>query len=227
MKRQPEIDEFAARQLVAMRKRLIATVRGRADQLGKIAVAELLRRRKMTARKAAATRKARTAIKAVRAGDKSQVIPAIEAIRERSILVDSLNRLPIVLDLLAGTPPEVFWPVFLDVWCVCDCTWPWHTFLLDLLRDVHSQLSPRDFMGAENGKFFDALPDLVQVYRGCAAYRTRGISWTADRDVGMKFARGIRFDNEPDRVLVEAIIPKQAIFAVFTDRKESEIVLDP
>ena len=82
-------------------------------------------------------------------------------------------------------------------------------------------------MGAENGKFFDALPDLVQVYRGCAAYRTRGISWTADRDVGMKFARGIRFDNEPDRVLVEAIIPKQAIFAVFTDRKESEIVLDP
>ena len=86
VKRQPEIDEFAARQLVAMRKRLIATVRGRADQLGKIAarklrcveglsktdVAELLRRGKMTARKAAATRKARTAIKAVRAGDKSR-----------------------------------------------------------------------------------------------------------------------------------------------------------
>jgi hypothetical protein len=123
--------------------------------------------------------------------------------------------------------PEVFWPVFLETWNNCDRTWPYRSFVLNLLRQAHSSVAAVKFMTDEAARFFDALPEPVPVYRGCARYRVRGLSWTTDRAVAMKFARGMRFDGEPHRVLAEAIVPKQAIFAVFIDRQESEIVLDP
>ena len=42
-----------------------------------------------------------------------------------------------------------------------------------------------------------------------------------------KFAKGHRFIRVPDPVIVQAVVPKEAIFTVFTERKESEILLDP
>jgi hypothetical protein len=184
-------------------------------------------RRRFAAIKAAETRRAWKAVNRALANDESQIQPAIEAILKRAWLQGSHERIGVVLPLLWDLPPKMFWPVFLETWNVCDCTWPWLQCLIPLLRRAHSQSSAREFMEPEDGEFFDALPNFVQVYRGCARYRSSGISWTTDRAIGMKFARGMRFDNGPNRVLVEASVPKQAIFAALANRKESEIVLDP
>src|SRR5262249_10542776 len=84
--------------------------------------------------KAAGTRKARAAIEAVRAGDKSRIQQAIEAVRSRSMLVNSYERLFDVLCLIHQSPPEVFWPAFLDSWPMCDATWYHQDLLLRVLK---------------------------------------------------------------------------------------------
>jgi len=131
------------------------------------------------------------------------------------------------IDVIFEEPTEVFWQVFLDVWDGCDRTWPCKSILLSLLRQHHGNTVSHEFMSSENRAFFDRLPNPVTVYRGCARYRMRGLSWTTERAVAMQFARGMRFDGEPDRVLVTAEIPKRWIFGAFIDRGESEVVLDP
>lgn len=132
-----------------------------------------------------------------------------------------------------GLPTYVFWPVFLETWSRCDCIWPYGRRIADMLRSHQRVQIARSYLDNEAARFFDALPPLIAVYRGCARYRVRGLAWSTDRKIGEWFAKGDRFnpidrfDNEPDRVLATAIIPKENVFACFTDRTESEIVCDP
>ena len=65
------------------------------------------------------------------------------------------------------------------------------------------------------------------MHRGCSRPRVRGVSWTTDRAVAKTFARGHRGIRLPEPVVATAMVPKAAIFATFTERNESEIVLDP
>jgi hypothetical protein len=66
----------------------------------------------------------------------------------------------------------------------------------------------------------------VPIWRGSERGHERGLSWTTDRAVAEKFARGMRCVNKYPR-LVSAEIPKQHIFAVYQSREESELVVDP
>ncbi len=62
---------------------------------------------------------------------------------------------------------------------------------------------------------------------GIRAHGSRGISWTLDEAVACGFAEGHRGLRAPDAVLATGLIAKEHIFAVFTDRHESEVLLDP
>jgi hypothetical protein len=86
------------------------------------------------AKKAAATRKARAAIEAVHAGDKSRTQQAIEAVLSRSMMASSDQRLFYLLRLIRQSPPEVFWPALLDDWHMCDDTWYHQDLLLRVLK---------------------------------------------------------------------------------------------
>ena len=138
--------------------------------------------------------------------------------------VNSDTRLSIMLNLIEGQPPAIFWPVFLRAWPSCDATWHLRR---DLLRLLRSQSSVRDFFDADGAAFFDGLPDPVIIYRGCSRARVRSISWTTDREVAAGFTRGHRGVRVPDSVVAQAALPKEAVFAVFTDRNESEMLVDP
>jgi hypothetical protein len=41
-------------------------------------------------------------------------------------------------------------------------------------------------MNEETARFYDGLPNLTSVYRGCARYRIRGLSWTTNRTVALE-----------------------------------------
>jgi hypothetical protein len=74
--------------------------------------------------------------------------------------------------------------------------------------------------------WFDTLPPMITVYRGSQRGRERGLSWTTDCTVAEGFAQVKRcINSEP--TLCTAQIPKRHVFAVFLDRNEREIVLDP
>ena len=67
----------------------------------------------------------------------------------------------------------------------------------------------------------------VTIYRGCPSERVRGISWTTSLTVAEGFARGHRAIPVPNPVIVSAKVPSEAILAVFVDRNESEVIVDP
>jgi hypothetical protein len=116
--------------------------------------------------------------------------------------------------------------LFLEWGNMCDAPWPWRSVIADLLRKACSEISLAEILPRDARSFYDALPDPVSVWRGCEQGRERGLHWTTDRATAEKFAAGRRCTN-PRPILVRAQIPKRHIFAVFLDRNESEIVLDP
>jgi hypothetical protein len=116
--------------------------------------------------------------------------------------------------------------VFQEWGNMCDAPWPWRSIIADILRRACSKISLAEVLSPEERGFFDALPDLVSVFRGCEQGRERGLHWTTSRAIAEKFAIGQRCTN-PRPTLVTAQIPKRHIFAVFANRNEAEIVLDP
>lgn len=152
---------------------------------------------------------------------------ALRMIWRRASAEESGDRLPVLLRLVESAPTHLFWRAFLGLWPVCDNTWAHTPRLLAALRFHTRNGSPRRYLDDKGLTFLDGLPTVVTVYRGCSRVRIQGISWTTDETVARGFARGHRGLRVPVPVVVTAAIAKQHIFAVFADRKESEILLDP
>jgi hypothetical protein len=142
-------------------------------------------------------------------------------------LFSSHERAIPLLESTIDEPADVFWQVFLENWNACDGLWQLRKILLDTLRRRKAQRSPIAFLNAEDRRFYDGLPDVVTVYRGCGRRRVRGLPWTTDRKIAAYFARGGRFPAPPDPVIACATIAKVDLFFVSTDRNESEVILDP
>lgn len=81
---------------------------------------------------------------------------------------------------------------------------------------------------AKSGRVEEApLPDgdPLTVYRGepeKPARKTRGIAWSLDRDVAVKFALRSRRGSG---VVIEGTVPRAAVLGYVTDRSEAEVIL--
>jgi hypothetical protein len=120
--------------------------------------------------------------------------------------------------------PEMFWPMFLRLWddSEADTTRGYAS----RLHRVHRRRRAYDFVTAEDKRFYDSLPDPVTVYRGQEQGAPVGISQTTDRAKGEWFAQ--RFACLHGRpVLLVAEVHKRDVYAVFTDREESEVLCRP
>jgi len=115
--------------------------------------------------------------------------------------------------------------LFLRYWSICDAPWPWRSLLADVLRYTLMHVSLTECLSEEARALLDSLPPEIGIYRGCQKSRERGLSWTCDIKVAEGFAKGKRCCNSIP-TLVSAVIPKQHVFGVFTNRNESEIVVD-
>ncbi len=115
--------------------------------------------------------------------------------------------------------------IFLDSGNLCDAPWRWRPRLAKLLRSATEAIALRECLSAEALSWFDSLPPIIPIYRGCTAGRERGLSWTTDIEVATGFAVGKRCMN-PVPTVVSAQIPKRHVFACFVSRNEHEIVPD-
>lgn len=84
-----------------------------------------------------------------------------------------------------------------------------------------------DLMTAEELRYYNALPLIVNVYRGVAVGRAdkRGLSWTGNYDTADWFADRFNHGDKKGYVLVGQIL-KTDIFAYFNRRNEDELVCD-
>jgi hypothetical protein len=153
-------------------------------------------------------------------------LPLDQAIEELGMF-DSYRRTEAMVHVMfAARNPADRVRIFLEWANMCDAPWPWRSIIADLMRQACSKISLADVLPPNVRSFYNKLPDLVSIWRGCEQGQERGLHWTTDRSTAEKFASGRRYVN-PRPTLVRAQIPKQHIFAVFLDRDESEIVLDP
>jgi hypothetical protein len=158
--------------------------------------------------------------------------------RRREALIDAIGRVTgycnsheragIMLAALCGERAEIFRLVFELDWPARDASWRYSFWPLDMLRwNAHGKL---DYITPEHRAAYDALPDLVEVWRGTDRTRIRSIAWTLNRKVALGLATGMRGGSLPDPVIAHAFIPKEHIFIAYIDspdgRGEAEVVLD-
>lgn len=94
--------------------------------------------------------------------------------------------------------------------------------LLSMFRSI----DPQKLMDADEYAVFCELDEVVTVYRGVTSYNEeniRALSWTLDRKTAEWFAG--RFGESG--TVYEAQISKAHIHAVFLNRGESEVIVDP
>ena len=141
--------------------------------------------------------------------------------------INSDARLGAILDCLRRKGSLIFWPVFLDTWSSCDDTRREECRLLGYLRRHHKFVHFREVLDELAQDFFDKIPDLATIYRGCSRDRKHGLSWTTDAKVAARYARGHRRIPVPDAAVFEAQVRKSSILAVICEREESEILVEP
>jgi hypothetical protein len=116
-----------------------------------------------------------------------------------------------------------FWSALGDVWTSTEIPGkygPWIE-LFNFPRPGRSAL-----MTAEDHVSFSALPDIVRLYRGQIPTKKRGMSWTTDLSIARWFAKRNN-DRDNTAAVFTAEVPKARFLAYFTDRNESEAVIDP
>src|SRR5262249_21201328 len=132
---------------------------------------------------------------------------------------DSYARTEPMVYLMLSVPARRCLQIFLEIGNVCDAPLSYRSPIACALRDALAEVPLFGLLDPAARSFYEALPDLVPIWRGCEAGRERGLHWTIRRAVAEDFARGKRCRNR-NPTLVSAKIPKQHILAVFVSRDE-------
>ena len=67
----------------------------------------------------------------------------------------------------------------------------------------------------------------MTVYRGTTPAIWRRMSWTTDLERAKWFADRLGLFGFPDTIIATATIPPRHVLALFNDRQESEVVVNP
>lgn len=113
-----------------------------------------------------------------------------------------------------------------DAWMLCEAPNGDPNFTQKQLLGLFKRAAPEHLMTEEEYQAFQKLDDRLTVYRGVTSHnshRIKALSWTTDKETAEWFAH--RFSE--DGTVYEAEIDKEHIYAYFTCRDESEVIVDP
>ena len=116
--------------------------------------------------------------------------------------------------------------ILADAWSYCDQPNYDPNLPKSRLLAMFRAADPKLLMSDSEREMFGKLDDTVTVYRGVRSARSDGLnamSWTLSRETAEWFASRCGRQGK----VYEAKIEKQHILALFLDKNESEVVLNP
>tara|TARA_R110002126_G_scaffold273813_1_gene418410 strand:+ start:745 stop:1455 length:711 start_codon:yes stop_codon:yes gene_type:complete len=119
-----------------------------------------------------------------------------------------------------------YWDIAGWLWEDTENQWQYLSEWQDVLSSKRNQ--KECFMNQDEQKFLKALPDEVEIYRGCfEGINDEGLSWTLDKSIAEMFSQHRHFKREDDweSIILSQTVSKEDIFAVKLGRKESEVIL--
>ena len=148
----------------------------------------------------------------------------LEPVGDYLILFGSHERPREFLRLTLGSllEPRAKWQLLHREWSGFDRI-P-HGEFSTLLAGIRPAWNARYMLAADH-RGYSRLADTITVHRGQDDAAPVGLSWTTDRAVAERFARGHRFIWNPHPVLLTGSVSKRDVAGFYTDRKESEVVV--
>lgn len=137
----------------------------------------------------------------------------------------SAERPGALLRLLAEQVPNDgarFWRLIVEAWPAFDAI-PHGRYAAAFRR--HRAAWVPSIMSSDDLAAYNALPPIIDLFRGQDASAPIGLSWTTSRAVAEGFATGHRGIKNPSPAVISIKARKSRVCLVCTDRQESEIVL--
>jgi len=145
-----------------------------------------------------------------------------EAIEHAMLHNNSAARPYAFLDLqLEG---EQFWSAVIEWWSGFDLI-PHDYYELEFQYQQSKHPGHPCKAGSECVAWFDALPDVITIYRGQSSASAPGLSWTTSREAAQQFSRGHRGYKISSPIIYEETVSKSEVAIATNDRSEFEIVL--
>ena len=91
-------------------------------------------------------------------------------------------------------------------------------------RAIKAESPVREMMDEGENLAFDALPDLVTIWRGCYPLNVAGVCWSLDRATAARFPFLNRYKGAGEPILLEAKVDKRCVVALKLDREEAEVI---
>jgi len=120
-------------------------------------------------------------------------------------------------------PDAEWWATLGAIWVDSENIWQnkarWRRYLLS------KRPCRESMMDEEERAALAALPDEIEVFRGCQLLNKKGWSWTTDALVAAKFARRLTPAGRK-AFMIEGRVSKKHVLAHFLGRAEAEIVVE-
>lgn len=129
-----------------------------------------------------------------------------------------------IVDRALGLDDIMFWTSFWEMWTSHESIFLDHAIIEEMLKR-HDVAKAHLGLDDDEQEALAALPDPIEIYRGCRSHNTEGWSWTLDYDKAKWFANRSAGKGQP--LVLHAIVPRAKVLAFLTGRGESEIVVQP
>jgi hypothetical protein len=139
---------------------------------------------------------------------------------------NSYDRLPTLMDAYnLGRGQDYLQSWFLALaenWSSCDNISRFHSDLKIIFRrhrNLWAEMTPIDERGA-----FDALPEVVTIYRGCGPQNRLGLSWSLSREIAAAFPFLNRYKTPSPRLITARIKRANIVGLMLGGRGEDEAI---
>lgn len=150
-----------------------------------------------------------------------------ETLDKKLQFADSYTRMGVLIDHFEVFDTDWFQQLG-EWWCNCDNIAAYRDDLVKIFSLTRkctktSKIDP--MMTSEELAAFDALPDEIEIYRGCYANNKNGLSWSLDAEVARTFPFLNRYrQRDAEALLLKATVKKKDVVAIKLEREEAEII---